>query len=111
MKHLKLYEDFDFNDDDFDFEEDAPYDIPYDFEGNELFYNFLIDKKILGDFIKEFEKSDWNPPSLKKYLDSRKSSYIENAFDWGYAYDNSMISWTTFDKEWKNKLKNKYTTI
>jgi len=29
MKHLKLYEDFDFNDDDFDFEEESPIDFEF----------------------------------------------------------------------------------
>jgi len=102
-KEFTLYENFDFNEDDFDFEEVSDIIIPDIINGN--FRKFLERNDCLEKWFKNYNKYDIpnkkNVP-LKNFLIGYRSSYINYAFRWrlspeGYDY------WMNIDKKWKEE--------
>lgn len=69
MKHLKLFEEFDFNDEDFDFEElpdsEKPYEkyiSNYNNRGkSDKIYFIIPNNNEIFDFIKDIENDGFNP--------------------------------------------------
>jgi len=73
MKHIKKFENIDF-DNDWDEEEDDP-TVNKHFEGHEKFYQFLIDNNCLDEYIKNSNLfiSEYNYFSnIKEFLNSVK---------------------------------------
>jgi len=105
MKHIKLYENFDWAEEDFDYEETV--DIP-----NDLFKKFLIDNNIYDEFIYEFNKPrsiEWrlqtiNISNIKEYIESIPPIwFISSAFIWYYT-DKGEKYWNTLNTKWNKSL-------
>jgi len=114
MKHLKLYENFEFNDEDFDFEEENPNKsdvlIP-----DKDFVKFLNDHNCYNEFIEnfnghintsdrfKFHKYDNLYDYIQHYIDNdNKEEYIQNAFDWEKSGDYDF--WEDLEGQWMTFL-------
>jgi len=96
VKRLKLYEDFDFNDDDFDFEEN------YDIDSIKELWSVLTDK------IYELYSEEFDAKKIKIFSDMGSKTInvslhdIEKLVELGYIfYDrNDKSYWFENDKYW-----------
>jgi len=97
---IKRFENFDWSEEDFDYEDESPLNIPDD-----LFKKFLIDNNIYDEFIYEFNNYYRNQNSdMKEFIESSNFiSYISNAFSWGNT-NKGFKYWDTLNKKWKKLL-------
>jgi len=118
MKHIELYpqrgnttkcyEDFDWSDEDFDIEEENPFEII----GNQYFTDFLVERDLYDKFVKSVMKCGW---SSTLYISSIKDindriqikgslfNVIDYLIDWNCAYELTKVKWRQISNEW-NKL-------
>jgi len=113
MKYLKLYESFDFNDEDFDFEEYP--EIENDF------VKFLKNEQIYDIFIENFYNEKIMTFFRLKNKNKSLENYIENvdiyklmtyAFNWRYSPQDYGF-WNNIDNRWMKyvKLNNLYESF
>ena len=99
MKYLKLFEDIDLYDDDWNWDEEKEIDDhSQQFKGHENFYNFLVEKNILDLYARAFSAYKYHRYlndgqnigkriSIKKFLDIEKErNYISQAFPFNKIY-------------------------
>ena len=102
MKYIREYKDIDW--DDWEEEENDPYEVPYEFKGNEKFYKFLVDNDILEDYITNYYNGFNQQTTLKKFLKSRDmKNYIILSFDWSTT-DNNY--WLKYNRQWISTINN-----
>jgi len=106
-----IWENFDFNEEDFDFEESE--EVPTDFVGNERFYHFLVENDALTEFVDNYYNDDiyWNfydkrenqykKSTLKNYLrKTPKDEFVRFAFDWGKIETHGDL-WPFLHNKWR----------
>jgi hypothetical protein len=96
MRYIKKFENIDWN----YIDEEKP-DIMFEFEGNEDFYNFLVDNDALDKFIDNYNKYKfkWNK-NLKDFLEkTSKEDFIESSFKWLSASEGSYY-WSKLNDKW-----------
>jgi len=95
MKYIKRYNE----DIDWDWVDEEKRDIPDDFKDNENFYNFLVDNKVLDQFIYNFNK--YKLRDLKSLINSIQKEIINFAFDWSETPEGYNF-WMNYDEMWRN---------
>jgi len=109
MIYLKLYENFNFNEEDFDFEEEPEIPIRYKNEPN--FYHFLVDNNILtkweNNIIKQFN-DDKNrnmimiTETIEDFLnDTPTREFLNYSFYWD-GTPEGISFWSKLNDKWKN---------
>jgi len=106
MKFIKLYENFDWTEDDFDFEEDNP---TTEVIGNQYFTYFLIGKDLYDKFIESVRtcyhngRQEFTVEDINKLIKNNGLySIIDNLIDWSCANRHYGISWGVVNSEWNN---------
>jgi len=101
MKYLKLYEEIDF--DDMDWEEEDP-----DYQEIDMsFYKFLNKNNCLLRFIKNFNPSFQYNSTLTidgYFKKCQKNLFIFNAFPWGQSLEGYDY-WIDLDRKWRHKVE------
>jgi len=101
MKHIKLFENFDFNEDDFDFEEED--------ENSKLtdknFVDFLVNYKIYDKFIANYNPRGNQYIPIEKFCDTIKNTYgiidyLYEAFRWDKTPEKYSF-WQKYDHFWQ----------
>jgi len=109
MKYIKLFENIDW-----DWMDEDESDIPYEFNDNEKFYNFLVDNKVLDQFIYNFDNYKLKEMNYSELLHRNKNDYILWAFAWaetpeGHDFWSKLnYKWLHTNKILENKNENKF---
>jgi hypothetical protein len=96
MKYIKRYNE----DIDWDWVDEEKPNIPDDFKDNEIFYNFLVDNKILDQFIYNY-KNENKKRNLKSLINSIQKEIINFAFEWSETPEGHVF-WRNYDEMWRN---------
>jgi len=103
MKYLKLYENFDWSDEDFDIEDESALEII----GNQYFTDFLIDRDLYDKFVESAiicHHKRYKIHSIKEINDIIQSHgllhIINRIINWEYAYDLTTVKWEPINREW-----------
>jgi hypothetical protein len=100
MRYIKKFESMEWN----FIDEEKPYIVP-EFEGNEDFYNFLVDNDVLDKYIDNYNEYKFKKISLKKYLKNiDKKNLIDNSFNWEITPEGHKF-WSKLNDKWINKLR------
>jgi len=112
MKYIKLFENIDW-----DWMDEDESDIPYEFNDNENFYNFLVDNKVLDQFIYNFDNYKLKEMNYSELLHRNKNDYILWAFAWDETPEGHDF-WLNLNYKWidflhtnnilENKNENKF---
>jgi len=107
MKYLKLYENFDWSDDDFDYEEESSVEII----GNQYFTDFLVKRDLYDKFVKSSMKCHHGGihilsiKDINHIIQNEGSLYnvINYLINWECAYSLIKVGWILISIKW-NKL-------
>jgi len=109
MKYLKLYENFDFDDEDFDFEEEYP-----NYKSKLLdkgFTQFLMDNNVYDKFIEEYKPINpyFRNSPMNEFLDKLKQRDVRSEYLF-FAFSREIFTkhWVKIDRNWVNNNKTKY---
>jgi len=106
MRYIKLFEDFDWSDKDFDYEDEYPVEII----GNQYFTDFLVERDLYDKFVKSAIKCHHNSihiSSIKDINDKIKKRSVRNVIfyiiHWACSEKLHEVNWQLINNEW-NKL-------
>jgi len=111
MRYLKLYENFDWSDEDFDYEDESPVEII----GNQYFTDFLVERDLYDKFVESVKKCNHEKVLLSSIKDinylirNRNGLYqvIDNLIHWGCAFNLTKVDWEPINRDWNSLCYNK----